>query len=138
MKKPLIYQQDIDLKNIKDSMQLDSGQVIASLSLDEKTATLEVRGNVKVWWNPDTNAAPEDGEYYIYPSEFPTELKNIISKNKEWYLDDRLYIAENNWFETFVYTDKNDYCPTAYTVDVEGYDESQIFEILLDALKECS
>ena len=134
------FHQDIDMRNIKDSMQLDSEQIIASLEAGEKRATLEVRGDVKVWWNPYVGdpdyPSPYDGEYYTYPSEFPEELKDLIKTENYWETDERVGVSENNWFELFIYRDKEDRCPMATVVDVEGYNGAQIFEMMLDALEE--
>lgn len=140
----------IDLREIKDSMQLDSEQTIATLKMENKTASLEVRGDVKVFWNPDKDEDPGDGECYTQPSEFSQELKDIIAGKKTiyrkdgdtegienmWTLDDRVYVSENNWFELFVTNDENDTFPISDVVDVEGYNATQIFELMYGALAE--
>lgn len=130
---------DIDLREIKDSMQLDSEQTIATLKSGERWASLEVRGDVKVFWNPNINSGtgtPHDGNFYAYPSEFPQELKDLIKEDPYWTTDERVYVSENNWFELFIYENKNDVCPAADVVDVEGCSGAQIFEMMLTALEE--
>lgn len=123
---------DIDMTKIADSMQLDSNQVIASMRIGDMEASIEVQGEVKIWWNEEGN--PFDGEYYIYPSEFPEKLKELIAAGYtddglHWTLDPRLYISENNWFEVFYGTGTD-------VVDVEGYTPAQLFEMLYYCLKE--
>ena len=138
------YNSKIDMPNIKDSMQIDSGTVIACLHGQHKFITLEVRGDVKVWFNPNKNEDPHDGEYYEWPSDFPDELKDLIAGKKLiwrkdndtegiehiWSMDSRVDMCENNWFEIFVGANEKDPAPTATLVDAEGMTEDQIFQML--------
>ena len=145
----ITFKQYVDMANIKDSMQLDSGTVIAEMDYDGYHASLEVRGEVKVWFNPncltDDNADPMDGDYYNYPSEFPKELKDIISgeampyfdgkiQREFWDTDVRVCVSDNNWFEIFLSRDR--YAPDSDTVDVEGQKPSEIFDLLRDWIEE--
>lgn len=123
---------DEDLTGIKDSMQIDSGTVIATLKTGNSYLSLEVRGEVKVWFNPDKEGKPEDGEYYRYPSEFPQELKDLIAENRDWDLDSRVYVSENNWFELFKSKDEKDPVPESATVDAEGSTPAEILMMLLE------
>lgn len=139
-----------DLTNIRDSMQLDSEQNIATLKAGDYLVTIEVRGAVKVWFNPDTSGESGDGTYYSSPSEFPQELKDIIAGDAKiyrkdgdndgidyiWTLDDRVYVSENNWFELFIFDGEDDSMPVSDVVDVEGMTPSQVFDTMYDALVE--
>lgn len=129
---------DVDMTKVVDSMQIDSGTVIAVLEKDGHKASLEVRGEVKVWWNE--HGEPCEGECYKYPSEFPEKLKRLIadvytSDEGHWTLDPRLYISENNWFEVFVTGPENEHVPDAYVVDVEGSTEEEIRNLLDDYIE---
>lgn len=94
-----------------DSMLFDSGECIASMDyFDEETGKsvtldLKVCGCVKVTF--------KETEYTHY-SDFPEQLKKLIKKNREWDLDDRVYVDENNWFE--------------YIFDVGGFSDGIMFE----------
>lgn len=130
---------EIDMTKVTDSMMLDSNQVIAEMEMDGISASLEVRGEVKVWWNETGD--PMDGDYHIHPSEFPDSLKELIAKGHaagciDWTLDPRLYISENNWFELFVSRtgDPSSLCITD-VVDAEGSTVYDLFQILYDAIE---
>ena len=124
---------DIDMTKIVDSMQLDSGTEIAGMKLDNITVSLEVRGEVRVWWNE--NGDPFDGDCYTTPSEFPRELKDLIAGDNRWWdCDKRVYIDNNNWFEVFTAVDDT-YVPDADVVDVEGMTPVEIFTMLYDICK---
>lgn len=99
-----------NLSQYIDSMLFDSGECIATMECeldngDLCTISLEVRGEVKVYF---------DGELYKYPSDFPPVLKELIETNPGcWDEEDYVYVDENNWFEymftikdnTYQYTD---------------------------------
>lgn len=137
---------DIDMTKIKDSMQIDSGTTIAILKTKNHFISLEVRGEVKVFFNPDKSGEPTDGDYYTSPSEFPQELKDLIAENTEiyrkdgdtkgiehtWSLDDRVYISENNWFEIFKGKNATDPVPNADVVDAEGLTPGEILSLMLE------
>ena len=130
---------EIDMEKIIDSMQLDSGQTIASMRIGNIKASLEVRGDVKVWWN-EKAGDPTEGELFTYPSEFPDKLKRLIADGYtsdvgNWYDDPRLCIANNNWFEIFV-GPIGTCAPSAYLVDAEGSTPKDLFELLYDAIKD--
>lgn len=119
------YEQYIDLTNIKNSMQLDSRQIIAELQKDEMIITLETQGDISVSFN---------GESYFNYNEFPDELKELIKSNA-YMQDERVYVALNNWFEIFVYKNKTDTLPKAYVADVEGMTPEELFEELMSYTK---
>lgn len=93
-----------NLSQYVDSMLFDSGECIAEMECafdngDVCTITLEVRGEVKVYF---------DGEPYRYPSEFPAVLKELIKTNPGcWDEEDYVYVDMNNWFE-YMFTIKDD------------------------------
>ena len=121
---------DVDMTKIVDSMQLDSGTEIAGMKLDNITASLEVRGEVKVWWN-ENGGSPFEGDYYTIPSQFPQGLKDLIL-NDRWYdCDGAVYVSENNWFEVFTAID-DAMGPDSDVVDVEGMTPTDIFGLLYD------
>lgn len=114
------FEQFKNIEDIVDSLQLDSGTVIARLTLDDgSSATLEVRGEVRVEF---------DGDIYYEPSDFPQELQDIIAEGKA-YDDDRVRVGDNNWFELYYEKDK-DCEPEADCVDVEGLSAAEIYEVM--------
>ena len=125
-----IFKTYIDMKNIEDSLQLDSDQTICSLENNDIEINIEVKGEVKVWWNP--NGDPMDGEYFTRPSEFPEELKNLIV-NEEWYdTDEHIEVTSNNWFEIFFVNKADGNCIASDVIDVEGYDEKELLKACLE------
>lgn len=126
---------DINMSEIKDSMQLDSCQVIATLTDAYGIVTsIEVRGDVKVWWNPN-GENPFEGMYYCSPSDFPLALKEIIANNPYWYEDKRLYICENNWFEVFTWHNSLPYTCDSYTVDAEESNQQDLIDLLFEGYR---
>ena len=120
-----VYQ---DMRNIKDSMQLDSGTDICKLTTDAGVVEICVQGFVCVDWSP-SGFKDDDIERYKHPSEFPDELKLLIETDPNWTSDKRLYINENNWFEIFLNEDE------AYdVVDIEGYTEEELLSLCLEML----
>ena len=89
-----------NLSQYVDSMLFDSGECIAEMECefdngDLCTISLEVRGEVKVYFND---------EPYRYPSDFPPVLKELIKTNPRWWdEEDYVYVDMNNWFE-YIYT----------------------------------
>ena len=128
---------DIDMTQITDSMQLDSDTQIASMEFHGITAYLDVKGEVKVWWN--SNAETDDldemfkcGDYYKYPSEFPQELKDLIKEDRGWDCDPRVYVSENNWFDLAIFYD-DEYIGSD-VVDVEGFTYADLFNFLHESI----
>ena len=138
-----------DLTDIKDSVQIESddtnGGDICSYEEGKYVVTIEARGAVKIWWNTTTNDLNNgDGEYYIYWSEFPEELKNLIrntgTADRRWTLDPRVYVSENNWFEIFLWKrdgEGNLEFIVSNCIDVEESTPSQLAEECISYLKEC-
>ena len=126
-----------DLYQIKDSVQLESGTVIATLETLKCFVSLEVRGDVKIFWDPEglNVGAGVYGECYCHPLEFCDELKELIETNNRWWEDPRVYISENNWFELFIGKDKSDPIPVSEVVDVEGYTSEDIEKLMLECIE---
>lgn len=120
-----------------DSLLVDSETTLAELkyklndSSVEEVISLEVRGDVKVYY---------EGEIYRYPSEFPSKLKMIFKTlNPIEQLDiEELEVRNNNWCEIF-YTingqwqydvaDTADGCFTSTEEDVKDFLLDMIVEI---------
>ena len=107
---------DIDISELGDSMLLPSETWIATLTDGDWCATLEVLGEVTVWYN-DNPEDPDDKEYYNGVDDFPEELIQMF-KTGEAYDSDRVYISSNNWFEVLV--DYNNEYVGGDVVDVEN------------------
>lgn len=122
---------DVDLTKIKDSMQIDSGTTIATCHMKDFYAYIEVRGDVMVFFNPNTNEEPTQGEYYTKPSEFPQELKDLIAKDETWYLDKRVELVRNNWFELFWGKAPTDTGLSSECVSIEEYNTNDIMNLLM-------
>ena len=135
---------DVDLEKIHDSIEIESGTTLASLQVGTHQVTLEVVGEIKIFFNPDKNGEADEGDCYVHQSEFPQELKDIISGKSAiyrkdgdtegiehvWPLDDRVYMDKTNWFEIF----RDD--ESVGTVEVEGYTTEQIFSLLLEVYRD--
>ena len=86
------------LLGINDSMELDSGQIVATLETSDLLVEIRVEGYVRVVFND---------EVYKASSQMPQELIDLFHNGGEEYEkaleDGRLYIDDNNWFESFIY-----------------------------------
>ena len=87
---------NIDLKDINSSMEMDSGQTIATYEKGDYLAELRVVGDVRVLYKD---------EIYKHASDFPEELLKLFHEGKayEAEVNGELEIGANNWFETFLY-----------------------------------
>lgn len=92
----------IPVMEIKDSMQLDSNQTIAHMKVDDIDLTLEVRGDVRVQWNPEPSGPYEKGQVYKHASDFPEELLKVFAEHKDVSIMRNINVVDNNWFEIFV------------------------------------
>lgn len=94
------------LIGIKDSMELDSGQVVATLETSDLLVEIRVEGYVRVVFND---------EVYKASSQMPQELIDLFHcggmKYEKALEDGRLYIDDNNWFESFIYYKNPNYKP---------------------------
>lgn len=119
----------IPFERIITSMQLDSGQILAHLKAGDYDVYLEVRGDVRVLWNPDPNGDYQDGEVYKTPSGFPDELMKIFETGVPTVDMKNIHIGEGNWFE--VYANHKGRCIlTEDDFDIELRDPDEIFELL--------
>lgn len=92
-KNSAIFHHYIDLSNINDSMELDSGQEIARLEKGEYVVTLEVHGSVRVLYKDNI---------YKCASQMPEELIQMFHNWKPEY-EDIVDCGMNNWFEMFLW-----------------------------------
>lgn len=94
------------LIGINDSMELDSGQVVATLKTSDLLVEIRVEGYVRVVFNDVA---------YKASSQMPQELIDLFHNGGEEYEkaleDGRLYIDDNNWFESFIYYKNPNYNP---------------------------
>lgn len=120
---------EVELAKVTDSMELDSGTQIAELKDDGITASLEVRGEVKVFWN---------GDCYTTPSDFPKTLKDLIHNSgiekKHWTCDPRVYVSENNWFEV-LYAEDGFPFVDGVVVDAEKCSPKELLDLLHDVIQ---
>lgn len=119
----------IDLTNINDSMELDSGSVIAELKKDNYMLELRVCGEVRVNFKD---------ERYACASAMPEKLLRLFHNGKA-YEDDRVSVIDNNWFEVFLYEWKDDmwvWTGSSDVWDCEGYDEQGLRGEMEDMLDE--
>ena len=86
-----------NMENIKDSLQLDSGTLIAEYIDNDLSARIEVVGDVRIIFK---------GDVFKYPSNFSDELKQIVAEGNV-YDDERIEVCENNWFELIVIDNTN-------------------------------
>lgn len=112
-----------NMENIKDSMQFDSGTVIAKLHTKDGTyVKLHVVGDVCVNYNETGNTLLGWGTYRI-PSQFPDKLKQIIADGKLWEDIPCLIVYENNWYELLLIF-KNECC--SCVVEADGFTAEDI------------
>jgi len=127
------------LLGVNDSMELDSGQCVASLEVDDLLVCVNVEGYVRVVF---------ENSVYKAPSQFPDELKQLFHDGKAED-DERVFIDNNNWFESFIYYKNPDYnpkekdsikwfCDNAWceVLDGEWENETDVFNTLLELAKE--
>ena len=125
----LEYKQNIDLSNINDSMELESGQVIATLEMGEQLVSIEVHGDVRVLYKD---------EIYKTQSQFPEELMQMFHDCSA-FESPLVEILDNNWFEMFLY-EKDEktggWCFTneSDVVDVEGCKPHELLSQMIDCL----
>ena len=120
----------INLLAINDSMELDSGQEVASLEIQQKgktkvTITIEVQGCVKVDYKDNR---------YKCASQMPQELLDIFHNGYEDPEAIGLNVIENNWFE--IYIEDGGLCVDSDVVFVEGYSEIELLSLMVDTYLE--
>ena len=120
----------INLLAVNDSMELDSGQEIALLEIQQKgkykvTISIEVQGCVKVFY--------KDGMYKC-ASQMPEELLKLFHDGYESEAEHDLHVVENNWFE--IYIEDGGLCVASDVVFVEGYSEIELLSLMVDTYLE--
>ena len=126
------FECDEDLSKYTDSMLFDSGENIAHAEFvsGEKTLTLDLRicGDVRVIYNDDI---------YLYPSEFPDELRERIKANPyRWDDDPDIEVGFNNWFETIYNID--DYTDgVVFEEDLSKFTPETLKNLLTEWAREC-
>lgn len=129
-KNTAIFESYIDLKNINDSMELDSGQEVARLEKGKYVVTLEVRGDVKIQYKDST---------YKYASDMPDELIQMFHNWKPEY-ETILDCQMNNWFEVFLWEKGKDgmlhWSGISDVCDVENENKESIRKSLEEYLDE--
>ena len=121
----------IPLKEIHDSMQLDSQTIIAKLEVGYFKLKVFVAGDVKVFWNPNPEKSWQDPDAGMYKcaSQMPDGLLQIFAKGG---YDGRkdLEVCNNNWFEVTVsYKGRTIFSDVS---DIEELDPCDLFTSLWD------
>lgn len=112
------YRQYEDMENIKDSLEFDSGTLIATFEEDGFFLEIGVCGAVKIEYK---------GVNYKLPSKFPDELKEITRLGGLWddrnvkHIDgyDTVHVHENNWYEVF-YGQNERMLDLSDVIDIDG------------------
>lgn len=115
-----MFEMNVNLKVIPDSMCMDSGELICTYKDENDTIEIETRGYVTVDFNE---------ERYRHYSDMPSELQELFDSG-EAYDDDRVLITENNWYEVFLNYDEE------YDVaEIEGYTVEELENYCKDCMK---
>lgn len=115
-----MFEMNVDLKVLPDSMCMDSGELICTYKDGNDTIEIETRGYVTVDFNE---------ERYRHYSDMPSELQELFDSG-EAYDDDRVLITENNWYEVFLNYDEE------YDVaEIEGYTIEELENYCKDCMK---
>ena len=93
----------INFQCLRDSMELDTGTVLAELKTDKYTVKLKVVDEVHVLYNDNPEGLADEGKVYTRPSAFPKSLKRIFSEGLDTEEMKNLRIEESNRFELRVY-----------------------------------
>lgn len=115
-----------DLSDVNDSMELESGQIIAELNRLYHRVELRVVGDVRVVYKD---------EVYKSVSQMPDELVQLFHWEKAWENED-VYIDDNNWFEVLIYKDSGLWTGYGEVVECEGMSPADIECLLNDCLYE--
>lgn len=119
-----------ELSQYTDSLLFDN-ETIARLKTKEYTVTIEVIGDIKIFFHDDV---------YKCSANFPNELKEII-KNGKVLEHSEVEIIDNNWFEIDIYErNKNDEYELIYDEvfeeDVSTMDKDKLKEYMIHHLKD--
>lgn len=134
MKLKFTINPSIPIDKIINSMQLDSGQTIAELHVDNYSVTLEVHGEVRVLFNPDPHGNASDGDVYTCASQFPDELMKIFAEGIDYAEMKNIFVDDNNWLEVFL--EKDGSFVNSYVRDTpDTLDPEEIFSELWNCYK---
>lgn len=120
---------NIELSDINDSMELESGQEIARLEENGYAVTLEVQGDVRVVYKDVA---------YRHAGAMPDELLKLFHDGKAYESED-VYVDMNNWFEVFFWEKKGDklvWTGWSDVVDCEGMNEKELEGFLIDCMND--
>jgi len=121
-----------NLSKYIDSMLFDSGECIASMDYTDDTTGKKVSLDLKVCGHVKVSFEEVD---YVRYSDFPEKLKKLIKNNREWELDERVYVDENNWFE-FIYSTEKFSDGIIMEEDVTSYTEETLKVLMEEICKE--
>lgn len=128
------FQSYVDMTDINNSMELDSGIEVARLTRTTQkgvlVATLEIRGDVRVYY--------KDGTYRC-ASQMPEELLAMLHDWKPEY-SESVNVVNNNWPEVFLWTKEGDelvWTGESDVADAEGMTAAEIERLLSDYIDEC-
>lgn len=115
-----MFEMDIDLEKLPDSMCLNSNTHICHYEDGIDTIDIDVRGYVTVNFK---------GETYRHFTDMPKELQELFLTGMAYENDD-VEIHENNWYEVFFNCDQD------YDVaEIEGYTPKELEEYCKECMK---
>ena len=116
----------IERAGITDSLLLESGVEIFSALIDGKyDVFLRTCGDVRIVWKDVS---------YRNRSGFPDDLVEAI-RTKNFYNNPDAYVDMNNWYEIFVYDEKNTLIHSdVYDEDIDEMTEEEARGFALDTL----
>ena len=131
---------DVDFGRLVDSMQVDSGTVIATLEIDRFKVYVEVEGEVRVHYNEDPSVdVRESDDYDVYrdPSNFPDGLMKFFNGSFNYAMQPKnVQVWDNNWFELCV--EKDGELLWSDCVEMDSCTPKDFFDLLWDTYKEWS
>ncbi len=117
----------VPLTELKDSMLLDSGQKVITISHRGYDVTVRVVGEVRVDYK---------GSGYAAACQMPEELLEKF-RDGSAYSDPDVNIIDNNWFEAFIDKDGAWTGSSSVIDDFEDKSEEEIAKRLMDMVDEC-
>lgn len=121
----------INFATLRNSMQLDSETVIATLDVDNCTLILKTSGLVRVVWNPDSSLTTEDPgtEVYKSPCQFPDDLMKVFAECQDTSEMKNLFVDNSNYFEIVIVRDGEEFYGDDF-VDLPEYAPGDVFNAL--------
>lgn len=115
-----MFELNVNLKTLPDSMCFDSGTNICHYTDGNNTIDIDVRGYVTVDF---------ENERYKHFSDMPIELQELFKTGKA-YDDKRVIINENNWYEVFFNWDED------YDIaEIEGINTNELERYCIECLE---